>query len=116
MGRYTDLKVWQKAMDLTDAVYDATGSFPKSEAFGLTSQVRRAVVSVPSNIAEGWGRGRGKENVQFLRYARGSLYEVETQMRIAQRRNYIEARTLESILERTVEISKMLSGLAKSLR
>lgn len=116
IGRYTDLKVWQKSMDLTDAVYDATESFPRHEAFGLVSQVRRAAVSVPSNIAEGWGRGRSKEYVQFLRYPRGSLYEIETQLRIAERRRYVEPETVASILSVTVEISKMLSGLMRSLR
>ena len=116
IGRYTDLKVWQRAMDLTDAVYDASESFPRDEAFGLTSQVRRAAVSIPSNIAEGWGRGRGKQYVQFLRYARGSLYEVETQLRIAERRRYVDRQTVEDLLFSTVEISKMLSGLMRSLR
>ena len=114
--RYTDLTVWQTAMDLADAVYEATGDFPRQEAFGLTSQLRRASVSIPSNIAEGWGRGRTKEYVQFLRYARGSLYEVETQLRITERRGFLASDTLASLLVSTVEISKMLSGLMRALQ
>ena len=113
--RYTDLVVWRAAMNLTDAVYAASDSFPKAEAFGLTSQIRRSAVSVPSNIAEGWGRGRSKEYLQFLRYARGSLYEVETQLRIAGRRGYVDGDTVRSILSDSVEVSKMLAGLTKAI-
>ena len=114
--RYTDLKVWQAAMDLTDAIYSASDTFPKHEAFGLTSQIRRAAVSIPSNIAEGWGRGQTGEYLQFLRYSRGSLYEVETQIRIAERRGYVPSDTVRDILGATTQISKMLSGLMKSLK
>ena len=113
--RYTDLKVWRAAMDLTDAVYEVSAHFPKAEAFGLTSQVRRAAVSIPSNIAEGWGRGRTKEYVQFLRYARGSLYEVETQLRVAGRRGYVERERVRALLAASSEISRMLAGLTKAL-
>ena len=114
--RFTDLSVWQRAMELADGVYDATGAFPMSERFGLASQLRRAAVSVPSNIAEGWGRGRTKEYVQFLRYARGSLYEVETQLRIAARRGYIDPDRLSHLLGTIDEVSRMLAGLLKALR
>ncbi len=114
--RYTDLTVWQVAMDFTDAIYGASAIFPKHEAFGLTSQIRRAAVSIPSNIAEGWGRGRTGEYLQFLRYARGSLYEVETQLRIAARRGYIDSDAIPGLLGTSVQISKMLSGLMKSLK
>ena len=102
-------------MNLADAIYDASGSFPKAEAFGLSSQIRRAAVSIPSNIAEGWGRGRSKEYLQFLRYARGSLYEVETQLRIAGRRGYVDPTTVKALLSDSVEISKMLAGLTKAI-
>ena len=115
VDRYTDLLVWQKSMDLADAIYDFTASFPKTETFGLASQLRRAAVSIPSNVAEGWGRGRTKEYVQFLRYARGSLYEVETQVRIAGRQGYVEPERVEGLLVSTSEISRMLAGLAKAL-
>ncbi|WP_412062148.1 four helix bundle protein [Rubrivirga sp. IMCC45206] len=113
---YTDLKVWQAAMALADAIYDCTARFPKHETFGLASQLRRAAVSIPSNIAEGWGRGQTKEYLQFLRYSRGSLYEVETQIRIAGRREYVDAEEVRQILRDTDEISRMLAGLSKSLR
>ncbi|WP_412070101.1 four helix bundle protein [Rubrivirga sp. IMCC43871] len=112
---YTDLEVWRLSMDLADAVYDVSASFPKVEAFGLTSQVRRAAVSVPSNIAEGWGRGRTREYIQFLRYSRGLLYEVETPLRIAQRRNYLPAGALRPILELSASISRMLNRLMQTL-
>ena len=112
---YTDLDVWRLGLDVADAVYDVTAGFPKSETFGLASQLQRAAVSVPSNIAEGWGRGRSKEYVQFLRYARGSLYEVETQLRIAERRQYVEPAQVRDILQTTASISRMLVALMRSL-
>lgn len=80
---YEDLRVWNDAVALVAALYDATRGFPPDERFGLTSQVRRAGVSIPSNIAEGWGRGAHADYVRFLRMARGSLYEVRTQLVIA---------------------------------
>ncbi|GAB5537601.1 MAG: four helix bundle protein [Rubricoccaceae bacterium] len=113
---YTGLKVWRASMDLTDLVYEATASFPKHELFGLTSQVRRAAVSIPSNIAEGWGRGKTGEYLQFLRYARGSLYEVETQLRIAVRRGYADQEVVGRLIASSTEISKMLAGLTKALQ
>lgn len=112
---YTDLEVWRLGMDLADAVYDVAMSFPRDERFGLASQVCRAAVSVPSNIAEGWGRGRTKEYAQFFRYARGSLYEVETQLRIAERRGYVSPEQLTPILSRTDSISRMLNRLMQAL-
>lgn len=81
---YRDLIVWQRAMDLVEAVYRLTRSFPKEEQYGLTIQMKRAAVSVPSNIAEGQGRGNGKEFSYFLRISYGSLREIETQALIAQ--------------------------------
>ena len=82
---YSDLIVWQKAMDLVVHVYEVTESFPQREVFGLTNQVRRAAVSIPSNIAEGQGRGTTKDFLHFLAIARGSLQEVETQLLLAYR-------------------------------
>jgi four helix bundle protein len=83
MKSYKELKVWQKAVDLVTAVYSISRSFPRTEMYGLTSQVRRASVSIPSNIAEGWGRNSAKEYIQFLTTARGSLLELETQLLIS---------------------------------
>src|SRR3974390_1580167 len=80
---YTDLVVWQKAVELVTEIYKATSTFPREEMFGLTSQMRRSAVSVPSNIAEGQGRATKGEFIQFLAHARGSLFELETQVLIA---------------------------------
>jgi four helix bundle protein len=82
---YTDLEVWQGAMELAVKIYQLTIVFPKTEIYGLTSQLRRAAVSVPSNIAEGKGRSSDKELVQFLCHSRGSLFEIETQLSIAEK-------------------------------
>ncbi|MEM8560017.1 MAG: four helix bundle protein [Bacteroidota bacterium] len=112
---YTDLLVWQRAMDLVDEVYDLARCFPSDERFDLRSQVRRAAVSVPSNIAEGWGRSSKKDFIRFLFIARGSLYEVETQIRIAYRQGYIEGPVLEGLIEQGHELSRMLLGLIRSV-
>ena len=110
---YKDLIVWQKSMTLVKEVYNYSKSFPEEEKFGLTSQMRRCSVSVPSNIAEGWGRFSRKNYIQFLRISRGSLYELETQVLIAKELNYInESDFLENLI---VEISKMLNSLIKKL-
>lgn len=112
---YEDLKVWQKAMDLVEAVYQATSSFPKDELYGLVSQLRRAAVSVPSNIAEGSSR-RGKgEYIRFVNIASGSLAELETQLMLAQRLNFITINKLTEYKTQTQEIGKMLFALQKSL-
>jgi len=120
MGReiqsYEDLEVWQRGMDLAERVYLLTRAFPTDERFGLTPQLRRAAVSIPSNIAEGWGRGVTNEYLQFLRYARGSLYEVETQLRIARRNQYLSDEDLRSILALTGTLSRMPLGLMRALR
>lgn len=90
MGRsYKDLVAWQKSMDLVTAIYKAAAGFPKDELFGLTSQLRRAAVSIPSNVAEGQGRLSEKEFRHFLGQARGSLMEVETQLQIAANLGYL---------------------------
>ena len=78
INSYKDLKIWQKGIDLVEITYKITISFPKTEQYGLTSQIRRSSVSVPSNIAEGWGRGYNNSFLQFIKIARGSLYELET--------------------------------------
>jgi four helix bundle protein len=88
---YKDLTAWQKGMELVAAIYDATEGFPSNEQFGLVSQLRRAAVSVPSNIAEGKAHYSNRDFVRFLRHARGSLAEIETQVLIAQQRKYLNA-------------------------
>ncbi|MEM0963103.1 MAG: four helix bundle protein [Bacteroidota bacterium] len=113
---YRDLRVWQEGMDLVESVYAASSQFPKAERFGLASQIRRAAVSVPSNIAEGWGRGRTGEYLQFLRYARASLKEVETQWLIASRIGYLRADTVEELDSRAQRLGKMLLALMRALR
>jgi len=110
---HKDLKVWQESMTLVVAVYKATEDFPKHEIYGLTSQIRRAAVSIPSNIAEGAGRKGKKEFARFLYIALGSLSEVETQLEIAYRLKYLNE--AETITQRIYFIRKMLSNLIKSL-
>lgn len=113
---YRDLAVWQEAMELVTEVYAMTQAFPSEERFGLSSQLRRSAVSVPSNVAEGWGRGQTNEYLQHLRYAQGSLREAETQVLIAERVGYVDASSAAPILERADRLSRMLRGLIRSLR
>ncbi len=112
---YRDLEVWQRGIDLTKDVYEVTRSFPDEEKFGLTAQLRRAAVSIPSNIAEGWGRAATKDYVRFLRIARGSLVEMETQLIIAHRLGYLSKQALQTMLEETTIEGKMLLSLIRSL-
>jgi four helix bundle protein len=102
-------------MELVSALYDATESFPKREIFSLTDQMRRAAVSVPSNIAEGQAHYSDREFRYFLRRSRGSLAEFETQVLIARQRNYLSESQAEELLKRTDEVSRILSGLINSL-
>jgi len=116
LGRsYKDLVVWQKAMELVTAVYRATTSFPKDELFGITSQLRRAAVSIPSNIAEGQGRLSEKELRFFLGQARGSLMEVETQLQIAENLGYLEKQVTETLFRMCAEVGRILNGLLASV-
>ncbi|HXJ94004.1 MAG TPA: four helix bundle protein [Terriglobia bacterium] len=112
---YRQLEVWQKAVALVTEIYQITRSFPREELYGLTSQVRRAAVSIPANIAEGWGRNMTRDYVQFLRVARGSLLELETHLVVARNLKFIEAITLQRSAEQTQEINRMLNGLIRSL-
>lgn len=102
-------------MDLVTAVYRATAGFPKDELFGLTSQLRRAAVSIPSNIAEGQGRLSEKEFRHFLGQARGSLMEVETQLQIAENLGYLEKEPERVLLEACAEVGRILNGLLASV-
>jgi four helix bundle protein len=111
---YQDLIAWQKAMDLVEAVYQTTKIFPKEEIYALTGQLRRAAVSIPSNIAEGQGRSSKKEFCNFLSIAHGSVREVETQIMIAERLHYISKEQVTAILELAAEVGRLLQGLMKS--
>jgi len=113
---YKDLIAWQKAMDLVQSVYDATEEFPKREVYSLTDQIRRAAVSIPSNIAEGQAHFSNKEFLHFLRHSRGSLAELETQILIAQRRAYLSEARASELRKRADELSRILSGLINSLK
>ena len=110
---YKDLDVWIEARKLVGEIYTLTAKFPREEVFGLTNQMRRAAVSVLSNIAEGCGRGTSRGTVAFLFVARGSLYEVETQCVIAFDLKYIDSRNLESISERITSCKRLLNGLIR---
>jgi four helix bundle protein len=112
---YRELQVWQKAMELVVACYRAAECFPKSEAYGLVTQLQRAAVSIPANIAEGQGRNHTKEFINHLSIAYGSLMEVETHLQIGEKLNYIDGTVLRELLVQTNEIGRMLNGLMKSL-
>ena len=114
MEMFKNLIVWQKAMELVRAVYALSKAFPADERYALTDQLRRAVVSIPSNIAEGQARGI-KEFIQFLKIARGSRAELETQLLICVRLNYLTTSDIESSLNLLEEISKMASSLITTL-
>jgi four helix bundle protein len=113
---YRELVAWQKAMELAEAVYDCTRSFPKDELYGLTSQMRRAAVSVPSNIAEGQGRVTPNELIHHLRIAYGSLSELETQLILAERLTYLDHEAAKYLLDSTSEVGRLINGLMRSLR
>ena len=112
---YRDLVAWQVAIELTDRVYACTRTWPRDEAFGLTSQVRRAAVSVAANIAEGQGRNGDKEFINHLGIAHGSLCEVETLLVIARRQSYLSSADETSILALTARTAGLIHGLMKSL-
>ncbi len=112
---YKDLVVWQKGMELVKNIYQLTNEFPKKEIFGLTIQMRRASVSVPSNIAEGQARHYTREFMQFLYQALGSLSELETQIIIAKELNYISASKEFEIDNQIIELKKMICGLVRGL-
>jgi|SRR5581483_4769150 len=113
MRGHRDLIVWQKAMTLVTDIYRVTRDFPKDELYGLSSQLRRAAVSIPSNLAEGHGRTSRKEFHHFIGNARGSLTEVETQLEIAQNLGFLEEPCAAQLLSKASEVARMLNGLRK---
>jgi four helix bundle protein len=113
---YRDLKVWQRSIDLTESIYRLTAVFPASEMYGLTSQMRRAAVSIPSNVAEGWGRRSRKDCSRFVLVARGSNDELQTQLVIVGRLGFGKAKDIADATTLSNEIGKMLSGLHRFLQ
>lgn len=113
---YRDLIAWQKAMELVEKAYKATRGFPKEEVYALTSQMRRAAVSIPSNIAEGEGRWSGNEFSHLLSIAYGSLRELETQILIAQRLSYLDDEQVQTLFSMTEEVGRLINGLVNSLK
>ncbi|MEQ8846986.1 four helix bundle protein [Botrimarina sp.] len=113
---YRDLIAWQKAMDLAELVYKVTGRLPDEERYGLTSQLRRASVSVASNIAEGQGRFTDADFHRFLSIAHGSVREVETQLLLAARLGLLSHEEIDSAIELSAEVGRLIAGLARSLK
>ena len=113
---HKDLDVWKKSVALVTTVYEITKGFPKEEVYGLTNQIRRSAVSVPSNIAEGSARQGNKEYVQFLYVSLGSLTELDTQLIIARNLTYLSEKDFESLMDIMKEIGKMLIGLIKYVK
>ncbi|HLO05120.1 MAG TPA: four helix bundle protein [Terriglobales bacterium] len=114
-GSYREIKVWQKAIELVVDIYSCTRSFPREELYGLAGQLRRAAVSIASNIAEGKGRRTDREFLQFLHHARGSVFEVETQLTIASRLGYMPEAEVLRLGHSASEIARMLNGLIKAI-
>ncbi|MDP1663006.1 MAG: four helix bundle protein [Phycisphaerales bacterium] len=112
---YRDLRVWQAAFALSVEVYQLTAVFPKSEQFALTSQLRRSSISVPSNIAEGYGRGSRADYLRFLKIARGSLYEMETQLRLAEAVGFAKSGALRKVEPLVIDCAMLLAGLVRRL-
>jgi four helix bundle protein len=110
INSYRDLDVWKQSRQLVKSVYQLSRSFPKEEQFGLTNQLRRAAISVPSNVAEGSGRNHSKDSIQFFFIARGSLYEIETQLIISFDLEYISDSHLKEVLEQVTRCKKLING------
>jgi four helix bundle protein len=113
---YKDLKVWQVAIDMVVDIYKLTGKFPRNESFGLASQIQRAMVSIPSNIAEGHARGTSREFHHYLSITLGSTAELETQLIIAAKLDYLELTTANEMLERVDKLGKMIRALKSRLK
>jgi four helix bundle protein len=113
---YKELDVWSRAVGLATEIYKQTGGFPESEKFGMASQMRRAVTSIPANIAEGWGRGMTKEYVHYLIIDRGSLLDLETHLIVARSLGYLDQTRLNGFDRTLQDIGKMLNKLIASLR
>jgi len=115
MNSYRKLEVWKRSYSLAREIYRATEDFPRRELYGMTAQLRRAAVSIPSNIAEGEGRYTRRESIRFLRNSRGSLFELETQLLLSGDFGYLDQKMVLHFLEVTDEIGRMISGLVRYL-
>lgn len=116
MKNFKNLKVWQKGIDLVVSVYKTSKEFPKEELYGLTNQIKRSAVSIPSNIAEGSGRRTDKDFNRFLDIALGSSFELETQLIIAQKLEFLSNQDFDELNHKVIESQKMITGLQKSLK
>jgi len=116
MYTFRDLLIWQKAMQLVTNSYSLTATFPKDELFGLTSQLRRCSISIPSNISEGFGRGTNKDYHRFLTISLGSLFEFQTQIEIASNLKYISESDFNKIYEDSRELERMMSSFIKKVK
>ena len=115
MKTYNELFVWQKSMELVTNIYRDTQSFPKEEVYGLTSQIRRCAVSIPSNIAEGFGRKSQQDFIRFLKISMGSLFELQTQLRISKNIGFLNESRFNELFEETREVERMLSSFIQSI-
>ena len=115
MKTYREFIAWQKAMAFVTNVYKVTHTFPKEEQFGLTSQIRRSAVSVPSNFAEGFGRKGNKEFIRFIRISIGSLYECQTQLEISKNIEYLNSDDFELLFNQSKEIEALIRGLERKI-
>jgi four helix bundle protein len=116
MSNFRKLLVWQKAMSLTTKIYTSTKQFPKDELFGLTSQLRRSAISIPSNIAEGLGRDSNNELIRFLNISVGSLFELQTQLEIAKNITYLNENEFNNLYEDSREVERMLIAFLKKIK
>ncbi|MEN2486978.1 four helix bundle protein [Flavobacterium sp. B11] len=116
MSNFRTLLVWQKSMTLITKIYSLTNKFPKEEVFGLTSQIKRSSISIPSNIAEGYGRESNKELLRFLSISIGSLFEMQTQLEIAKNISYLKEDDFNNLYEDTREIERMLVSFIKKIK
>ena len=115
VASYKDLLIWQRSMDLVERIYKVTGKLPTAEQWGLTSQMRRAAISIPSNIAEGYGRQATGEYRHHLLIGRGSLLELETQVLLCQRLGYLATLEIDSLLDEIQQVSKMIASLISKI-
>ena len=116
METHKDLRVWQQSIEMVTSIYLMTKAFPKDELFGLVSQMRRAAVSVPSNIAEGYARGTDREKLHFLRISSGSMSEIETQLMLSLNLGYISQESFDELSENVTSVWKQLNALISSLK